>query len=197
VYHDSNYPSASCSSCHVNHVAWVNGTSNHTHLMPLTGNHALTITSAFGTGCNNCHNNTLGQTHTDWTCSSCHMNFDTGHGDYVNATNPVDHVNSKGAWSLPTTCDTCHTYQNSWTTTLNPHSPTGNGSGTPPATSCSGSGDGFSTATPWNHENVVSCSDCHASGSVTSMTAGNSWGCANCHAGHHGGQAPGTCPKGG
>jgi hypothetical protein len=183
VMHDpTNYPASNCASCHGDFAAWTNSVG-HVHILPLTGFHALTATSAFGTGCANCDNATLGQTHTNWTCSTCHLSLDTGHGDYINATTPIDHdMKNGGLWALPQTCDTCHSYLTVWTTTIAPH---------PSGTCRTGGG-----ATPWNHGGATSCSDCHSAGTVSSMTAGSSWSCANCHRGHHAGTAPGTCAGG-
>ncbi len=168
VVHDpANYPAANCASCHGDFTSWLNGTAfNHAAA-------GFALTGLHNTACANCHNPTLGQSHTGHACAMCHLSYDTGHGDYVNATTPIDHdMKAGGRYALPQACDNCHSYQTVWTTTIVPH-PTGN---------C---GDRAGSSTPWTHENSApaSCSDCHTS--VTSMSvADGSFNCSLCHQGN-------------
>jgi hypothetical protein len=140
------------------------------------------LTGLHNTACANCHNAALGQSHTGHACAMCHENYDTGHGDFVNATTPIDHdMKNGGTYALPLTCDNCHSYASAWTTTITPH-PAGTCSGTPGST------------TPWNHQGTTACSDCHTT--VTSMAvADGTFNCGLCHRRQHP-SAPGVCARG-
>jgi hypothetical protein len=112
---------------------------------------------------------------TSAACQTCHMT------DYANATTPIDHdMKNGGKFALPTACGNCHSYQSAWATSLIVPHPSGRCSSVP------------GSSTPWTHQNVTSCSDCH--NSVVSMTqADGLFECGNCHSGMHRGTVPGVC----
>jgi LSD1 subclass zinc finger protein len=157
-----NFPTT-CASCH-NTTTWLNATFDHSFTgFPLTGLHMSPPRS-----CSDCHvNNNYGLTNT--ACISCHQT------DYNGATSPINHITSQ-----LTNCQDCHDPSATWNSTPKWTHPTG---------SCGG---GTGTTTPWTHQNVQSCTDCHT---LTAFPSGASgWNCSLCHSGHHAGTSPNTCP---